>query len=51
MALSYVWGAAAAVRLKTMNQRQMRLPGALDRLGLQKTIWDAFNVTMTCGEH
>lgn len=50
VALSYVWGAAATVRLTTMNQRQMRVPGALKGLGLPETISDAFHVTRTCGE-
>lgn len=50
VALSYVWGAEATIRLTTMNQRQMCVPGALSGLGLSRTIWDALRLTKECGE-
>lgn len=50
VALSYVWGAAATSRLTTMNQREMRRPGALFSLGLPLTILDAIELTRACGQ-
>lgn len=50
VALSYVWGAAATIRLTKMNQPQMYKPGVLSGVGLPTTIQDAINLTMACGE-
>lgn len=50
VALSYVWGAAATLRLKTMNQERMRTPGVLSDLSLPATISDAIDLVKACGE-
>lgn len=50
VALSYVWGAAATLRLTTMNQWRLRDPGALSRSDVPATIWDAIELTRACGE-
>lgn len=50
VALSYVWGAVATVRLTTMNKAQMQTPYILSKLELPTTIWDAIDLVQGCGE-
>lgn len=50
VALSYVWGAAATLRLTTMNQERMHIPGVLSDLSLPATISDAIDLVKACGE-
>lgn len=50
VALSYVWGAAATLRLSTMNEAQLRRPGSLLRTQLPRTILDAMDLVKSCGE-
>lgn len=50
VALSYVWGATATLRLTTMNQQELSTPGKLSTFGLPVTILDAIDLTRACGQ-